>query len=169
MPALSTLLEFQMKTTIAVVLLTLLAGCAPKKIPGTEIDDTDDTRTILAVMEEYRKAMETRNAQTILGLADESFNDDGGSATPDDDLSYSELFTVLPARMSKLADVKVEIAVRKIDVNKELGTALATYTYNTSFKLPGLNSKLQNESDIKQMSFNLADRSKKVWKITSGI
>lgn len=169
MPNLLTLLEPFMKTTIAALVLTLLAGCSTKKIPGTEIDDTDDTRVILSVMEQYRKAVETRNAQTILDLADETFRDDGGSAAPEDDLDYKQLFTVLPARLSKMDDIKVEIAVRKIEVDRELGTALATYTYNTSFKLPGLNSKPQSESDIKQMSFNLADRSKRLWKITSGI
>jgi hypothetical protein len=169
MPTPFTLLESHMKTTIAVLVLTLLAGCAARKIPGTEIDDNDDTRMILSVMESYRKAVETKNAQTILELSDETFRDDGGSAAPDDDLDYSQLFTVLPARMSKMDDVKLEIAVRKIEIDRELGTARATYTYNTSFKLPGLNPKPQNEADIKQMTFNLADKDKRLWKITSGI
>ena len=124
---------------------------------------------ILSVMEQYRKAVETRNSQTIVDLADPTFRDDGGSAAPDDDLEYSQLFTVLPARLSRMDDIKVEIAVRKIEVDRELGTARATYTYNTSFRLPGLNSKPQSESDIKQMTFNLADKSKRTWKITSGI
>lgn len=171
MPAPFTLLSLKphMKTTIAVLVLTLLAGCSARKIPGTEIDDTDDTRVILSVMEQYRKAVETKNAQTILELSDETFRDDGGSAAPDDDLDYSQLFTVLPARMSKMDDIKLEIAVRKIEIDKELGTARATYTYTTSFKLPGLNPKPQSESEIKQMTFNLSDKSKRQWKITSGI
>ncbi len=170
MPALFTLLESHMKTTLAVLVLSLLAtGCTPKKIPGTEIDDTDDTRAILSVMESYRKAVETKNSQTILELSDESFNDDGGSAAPDDDLDYKQLFTVLPARMSKMEDIKLEIAVRKIEIDRELGTARAIYTYNTSFRLPGMNPKPQNEADIKQMTFNLADKNKRLWKITSGI
>ncbi len=169
MPTPFTWLEGHMKTTIALLVVTLLAGCAPKKLPGTEIDDTDDTRFILAVMEQYRKAVESRNAQTILELSDESFRDDGGSAAPEDDLDYKQLVTVLPARMAKMDDIKLEIAVRKIEIDKELGTACATFTYNTSFKLPGLNPKTQSESEIKQMTFNLADRSKRQWKITSGI
>ena len=169
MPTLFTLLESHMKTTIAVLVLSLLVGCSAKKIPGTEIDDNDDTRIILSVMEQYRKAVETKNAQTILDLSDPTFKDDGGSAAPEDDLEYSQLFTVLPARLSKMDDIKLEIAVRKIEVDKELGIARATYTYNTSFKLPGLNSKAQSESEIKQMTFTLADKSKRLWKITSGI
>ncbi|MBS1152906.1 MAG: putative lipoprotein, partial [Myxococcaceae bacterium] len=148
MPTLFTLLELQMKTTIAVLVLSLLVACTPKKIPGTEIDDNDDTRAILAVMEEYRKAVETKNAQTIVDLADPTFKDDGGSAALDDDLEYSQLFTVLPARLSKMDEIKVEVSVRKIEIDRELGTARATYTYNTSFRLPGMNPKPQSESDI---------------------
>jgi len=158
-----------MKTTLAVLVLAILSGCAAKKIPGTEIDDNDDTRYIITVIEQYRKAVEIKDAQAILDLSDESFRDDGGSASPQDDLDYKQLFTVLPARMSKMDDIKLEIAVRKIDVDRELGTARATYTYSTSFRLPGMNPKVQNEADIKQMTFNLADKSKRTWKITSGI
>lgn len=159
-----------MKPTLPlVVLAVLVTACSAKKIPGTEIDDTDDTRVILSVMEQYRKAVESKNAQTIVDLSDASFKDDGGSAAPDDDLEYAQLFTVLPARMSRMDDIKLEIAVRKITVDRELGTAAATYTYSTSFKLPGLSSKPQRESEIKQMTFTLADKSKRVWKITSGI
>src|SRR4051812_18028107 len=100
-------------TRVLTVLLVgaLLGGCTVRKIPGTEIDDTDDTRALLDVIETYRKAVETRNAQAILDLADETFHDDGGSASPDDDLDYKTLFTVLPARLSKFDDIKLELAV----------------------------------------------------------
>ena len=158
-----------MNAVQVLLVASLLTGCAAKKIPGTEIDDTDDTRMILGVMEQYRKAMETRNAQTIVDLADESFKDDGGSPAPDDDLDYKDLFTKLPARLSRFDDIRLDLAVRKIDVDKALGKALATYTYSATFKMPGLTAKPQSEGEIKQMSFNLADKSKRIWKITSGI
>ncbi len=169
MATLFTLLGQHMKLMTALVACSLLVGCSAKKIPGTEIDDNDDTRQILAVMEQFRKAMETKDAQTILDLSDESFKDDGGSAGPEDDLDYKQLFTLLPARMSQFADVKLEVSVRKIEIDRELGTARATYTWNSNFKLPTLNPKPQSESDIKQMTFLLADKSKRLWKITSGL
>jgi hypothetical protein len=165
------LLEPKMKATNAclVLLVVSLGGCAAHKIPGTEIDDNDDTRMILGVIEQYRKAVESKNAQSIVELADENFKDDGGSAAPDDDLDYKSLYTVLPARLAKIDDIRLELAVRKIEINKELGDARATYTYSTSFKLPGLTPKPQSEAEIKQMTFHLADKDKHLWKITSGI
>ncbi len=154
---------------MVLLVVALATGCATRKIPGTEIDDNDDTRTILEVMETYRKAVETKNAQTIVDLADETFRDDGGSASPDDDLEYKTLFTVLPARMAKLDDVKLELGVRKIEIDKELGNAFATFTYTTTYRMPGLNPRAQQETEIKQMTFHLADKAKHLWKITSGI
>jgi hypothetical protein len=159
-----------MKTTLPLLVLAALAtGCSVRKIPGTEIEDNDDTRVILSVMEQYRKAVESKNAQTLVDLSDQSFKDDGGSAAPDDDLEYSQMYSVLPARFARFDDIKLELSVRKITIDRELGTAAATYTYSTTFKLPGLSSKPQSESEIKQMTFTLADKSKRVWKITSGI
>jgi hypothetical protein len=158
-----------LKPLVMLLVVAVGSGCALRKIPGTEIDDNDDTRTILEVMETYRKAVESRNAQTIVDLADETFRDDGGSAAPDDDLDYKTLYTALPARMSKFDDIKLELAVRKIDIDRDLGSANATYTYTASFKMPGLNSRPQAEVEIKQMTFKLTDKAKRTWKITSGI
>ena len=73
-----------------IAVAVLAVACTPKKIPGTELDDTDDTRAILDVMEKYRLALEQRDAQSIINLAHESFKDDGGSANPDDDYDYHD-------------------------------------------------------------------------------
>lgn len=154
-------------------LLLLLAvaaiglGCVPRKIPGTEIDDTDDTRAVLDVMEKFRVAVEQKDAQTIINLADESFRDDGGSANPDDDLTYQDLYTKLPARFRRLDDVRLELNVRKVEFTQDQANARATYTYTTTFKLPGLTSRTQSETEIKQMILKRID--KKTWKIVSGV
>jgi hypothetical protein len=153
---------------LSVVSLAVIAvGCSARKIPGTELDDTDDTRAILDVMERYRLAVEQRDAQTIVSLADESFKDDGGSATPDDDLDYRDLSTKLPERLKRLEDVRLELNVRKIEFTEDQSSARATYTYSTTFRMPGLTSKAQSESEIKQMIFKRVD--KRVWKIVSGV
>ena len=154
--------------TLALVALSLMSqACAARKIPGTDIDDNDDTRAILDVMEKYRLAVEQKDAQTIVGLAHESFRDDGGSANPDDDLSYQDLFTRLPARMRRMDDIRLEINVRRVEFTEDQANARATYTYTATFRLPGLTQRAQNESEIKQMVFKRVD--KRTWKILSGV
>lgn len=143
-----------------------LGGCAVRNLPGTEIEDTDDTRAILQVMETYRQAVEARDADRILSVVAESFKDDQGTAPLDDDLDYQGLREQLPKNLARLDDVRLELTVKNIEVDDRTKTAQAVYTYTTSFRMPGLNPKPQSDSEIKQMTFKQVAG---VWKITSGI
>lgn len=147
--------------------LVVAVGCTPKKIPGTDLDDSDDTRAILDVMEKYRVALEKRDAQSIIGLADESFKDDGGSANPDDDYNYHDLYTKLPETLKRLGDIRLEFNVRKIELSEDTTSARATFTYTQSYLMPGLQAKKQSDTEIKQMILKKVDKG--TWKIVSGV
>jgi ketosteroid isomerase-like protein len=157
----------KMRLSLSVSLcLAVLVACGSRRIPGTEIDDNDDTRAILKVMEQYRAALEARDAQGVLGLISESFKDDGGSSKAEDRMDFATLQKKLPTELAKLDDVKLELNVRKIEIYSSTSTASAVYTYNLSFRMPRLNNKPQSETEIKQMWFK---RDKGQWKIASGI
>lgn len=150
----------------AAVVAFLASGCATRRIPGTDIDDTDDTRKIIAVMDAYRQAMQAKDSERIIKLVAESFQDDAGTGSPNDDLDYKTLREVLPKRFARVEDLRLEMTVKKIVVAEDEKTAQAIYYYTTSFKLPGLANRPQNEAGLKQMSL------KKVgdeWKMSSGI
>jgi len=156
-----------MKTPLSLSLcLTLLVACGARRIPGTEIEDNDDTRAILKVMEQYRAALEARDAQGVLKLLSDSFKDEGGSSKMEDRMDLATLQKKLPSELAKVEDVKLDLSVRKIEIFSETSTASAVYTYNLSFRMPRLNNKPQSESEIKQMWFK---RDKGQWKISSGI
>ncbi len=152
--------------SISTFCLVALSVSCVRKIPGTEIDDNTDTRSVLDTVERYRSAVEQRNVSAVVELADEKFRDDGGTGAADDDLDYKTLSTALPARFQKLDDVRLEVSVRKIEFENEDRNARVTYTYNLTFKMPQLSARPQNESDIKQM---LLVRANTGWKILSGI
>src|SRR5688500_9232285 len=114
----------------ALLLLSLALGaCAPHRIPGTDLDDTPDVRALLQVMERYRAAVEARDAGALVTLAAPSYQDDGGTPEPEDDLDYQALQNVLPSRLAKVSDVKLELDVRKIDVSEDRKKAVATYYF----------------------------------------
>lgn len=146
---------------------TALSACTPKKIPGTDIDDNEDTQGVLAVVRKYRAAVEARNVEGIYQLCDKSFSDDGGTAVPDDDLEYDSLKASLTKRMEHVADLKLDLTVRRIEFDTDEKFARVTYSYNVSFKMPGYSSRTQSENDIKQMMLKRIDGQE--WKITSGI
>ncbi len=149
---------------LLIVPLLLAAACAPRRIPGTELADTEDTRAILAVMERYRSALEAKDAKAIQALVAESFREDGGTETPDDDLTYATLPDHLNNLFARLDNPKVELSVRRVDVQKEQATAI--YYWNASWRMPGLNARPQKESELEQMVFRKEDGE---WKILSGI
>ena len=149
------------------VLVFALTGCTPKKIPGTDLDDTSDTRAVIEVLQQYRVAVEAKNTAALLKLTDESFRDDGGSSAPEDDLDYASLPAKLAARMSKVSELKLDVTVRRIEFDSEEKVARVTYSYQLSFKMPDYSTRTQSENDIKQMLLKRVGDQE--WKITSGI
>lgn len=157
-----------MRTLIPVTVLVLaLTGCTPRKIPGTDLDDTSDTRAVIDVLQKYRLAVESRNPDALLKLTDESFRDDGGSSAPEDDLDYASLPGKLAARMSKVSELKLDVTVRRIEFDTDEKVARVTYSYQLSFKMPEYSGRTQSENDIKQMLLKRVGEQE--WKITSGI
>jgi hypothetical protein len=148
------------RTLLALLLLTA-AGCGPHRIPGTDLEDTGDTRAIIDVMTKYNQALEARDTTGILALVDPAFRDNAGTLTPEDDIDLERLRTVLPQRLAKLQDVAVRIEIKTIDVKGDRATAV--YTWVSQFKLGG---KSMTESDIKRMEFK---RESDGWKILSGV
>ncbi|MBZ4408305.1 nuclear transport factor 2 family protein [Myxococcus sp. MISCRS1] len=150
---------------LAICALSLLAACAPKRIPGTEIDDTDETRAILAVMEAYRSAIEARDAHAIQALVSKDFREDAGTPSdPEDDLTAANLGPYLETLFPQLQSPKVEMEVRKVQVGKDIATAI--YYWKLNFRMPGLTSRPQKEAELEQMVFRLEGNQ---WKILTGI
>ncbi len=145
-------------------ILAIASGCAERRIPGTEIPDTVESREILQVMENYRAAVEARDAAGVVKLVSEKFHDEAGTNDPADDLDRAKLQQTLTERFAQLADVKLQIEPRAVQVQD--GTGAVTYYYTLNYRLPKLTSVAQMESEIKQMVFA---REGNTWKIVTGI
>jgi hypothetical protein len=143
-----------------------LTACAAKRIPGTDIEDNDDTRAILRVMEQYRTAVESRDAEAVRKLLSTSFKDEGGTTRPEDRMDYNWITERLGRELKKHDELRLDISVRKINFQRDSDTASAIYTWSLNYRMPGLSNKPQNDSDIKEMWFK---REKSGWKILSGI
>ena len=149
------------RSLLALIALAAVVGCGPHRIPGTDLEDTGDTRAIIDTISKYNAALEARDANAILALVDPEFRDNAGTLDPTDDIDIERLRTVLPQRLAKLQDVAVRIEIKTIDVKGD--HAQAVYTWVSQFKL---NGKARTESDIKRMELR---RRADGWKILSGI
>jgi hypothetical protein len=149
------------RALLALIALAAVVGCGPHHIPGTDLEDTGDTRAIIDTISKYNSALEARDVNAILALVDPDFRDNAGTLDPTDDIDIERLRTVLPQRLAKLQDVAVRIEIKTIDVKGD--QAQAVYTWVSQFKL---NGKPRTESDIKRMELR---RRADGWKILSGI
>ena len=149
------------RALLPLLALGALAGCGPHRIPGTDLEDTGDTRAIIDTITRYNGALEARDTNGILALVDPEFRDNAGTLTPEDDIDIQRLRTVLPQRLAKLQDIAVRIEIKAIDVKGDRATAV--YTWVSQFKL---NGKPMTESDIKKMELR---RGPEGWRILSGI
>lgn len=146
--------------------LFLAVACAPRRIPGTEIPDTNDTRAILNVMEQYRAALEARDANAIQALVAKDFRETGGTEDPSDDLTYANLPQRMQHLFQRVEQPRVEMNVRRIVINQEDMTATAIYYWNASWRMPALNPRPQSDAELEQMVLRKQDGQ---WKIVSGI
>ena len=150
-----------MRRALLCLIVVAAAGCGPHRLPGTDLEDTGDTRAIIDTITRYNSALEARDANAIIALVDPQFHDNAGTLTPEDDIDIQRLRTVLPQRLAKLQDVAVRMEIKSIEVKGDRATAV--YTWVSQFKL---NGKAMTESDIKRMDLR---RTAEGWKILSGI
>lgn len=118
----------------ALFAVTGALGCATYAvIPGTTVVDTKVNRDILDVCERYRKAMEERDAATLLALADPHYYEDSGTPKGDDDYGYEGLKEVLSKRLPALKTLRYNIQYRKITVEGD--HAKVDIRYDASYQL----------------------------------
>lgn len=111
-----------------------LSGCATVNlIPGTKVSDTPQNRDIVNRVEEYRIAMEQRDASKLLSLAHPNYYEDSGTPSGADDYGYPGLKRVLEQRLGALRWLRYLVRYRSVNVEGERATV--DIRYDISFQL----------------------------------
>ncbi len=150
---------------LAALAAATLAACAPSLIPGTNVQDTKANREVYGVLKAYVEAMQKKDAAAVLALTAPDYFDNAGTPTPEDDLDRASLERALAGDLSKVDSLKLELGVKKIEVDGE--QAMADVYYDNYFRvvIPG-GAVPKRESDLHRMVFR---RVGKDWKIVSGL
>jgi hypothetical protein len=124
---------------LAVSLFVLALGLAPSgcatlhMIPGTKIPDTPTNRELIARCEEYRVAMEQRDAPKLLSMADPNYYEDSGTPGGSDDYGFPGLKRVLETRLSAIRWMRYIIRYRAI--HREADRSSVDIRYDISYKM----------------------------------
>jgi ketosteroid isomerase-like protein len=150
---------------LALALTGLLAACGSRRIPGTDIKDNKDTRAVVAVIDQYRAASERRDAAAVLVLVSTKYFDDAGTPDPSDDIDYGQLKKRLAGDFSKVTTLRLDIGVRRIDVEDDHAAAYVFYDEHYRIATQG-GEVAKAASDPHRMSFVREDGA---WKIVAGL
>lgn len=143
-------------TWVTLLGLPLLAGCATvPTIPGTGVEDTSTNREIIQVCEQYRHAMEERDADTLLNMASPDYYEDSATPKADDDYGYDGLKLVIAKRLAALKSLRYNIRYLRIEVlgSGDRKRALVDIRYDASFQLATeLGDRWERKQSDKQFS-----------------
>jgi len=151
---------------LVVTLVSLVAAaCGTRRIPGTDILDTADTRAIVALIDHYRAAAERRDAAAVLSLVSHRYFDDAGTPDPSDDVDYELLSKRIAGDYAKVTALRLEIGVKQIEVENERATAYVFY--DEHYRIATRAGEVAKQAtDVHRMRFV---REQGVWKIFSGL
>lgn len=143
-----------------------IAGCGPKMIPNSEIQDTEENRQILSVISAYKSALDDRNVDKLMGLVSKSFFENSGTPSGEDDYNYEGLQQRLTTWAEQIKAIRADVRVKTITTEGD--TARAQYFYELNYQVPGAGGTMQwkHEADTKEMVLR---REGSVWRIVSGI
>lgn len=120
---------------LASLALSTLVGCNHDLIPNTQVEDSDFNRQVIAYCEDYRHAVERRNIEGLLKMADAKYYEDGGTVDTSDDLDLAGLKAYLDDKFRKTTQIRYEIFYREVSFGRA-NQVYVDYTYSASYKVP---------------------------------
>lgn len=106
-----------MRVLLPATILLAISACAPKVqyIPGTRIPHTEENESIIRRVEDYRLAVEQRDAGKLLLMADPQYWEDSGTPTGADDYGYDQLREVLAGRFQRASSIRFSMRYMRIE------------------------------------------------------
>jgi hypothetical protein len=160
-----------MMSVIPPIALALLAvsACAGQAeyIGPTKIPRTEENERILQRVEEYRLAVEQRDAGKLLAMADPEYWEDSGTPTGADDYGYDRLREVLTGRFQ--AAESIRYSLRYMKISRRAGRAYVDVLIDASYSLKDARGRDVREDKRDQNQLLLRwDENRKAWLFTSG-
>jgi ketosteroid isomerase-like protein len=151
----------------ALTVLALAAlACAPRRIPGTEIRETADTRAIFDSVRTYGQAMQEEDVKGVLALVAPDYFDTSGTPDPVDDMDAARLADAIRSDFDHVEGLRLELTIRDIRVEGDRG--FAEVFYDAWYRVQTPQGTIpRRDSDLHRISFRRVQKGD--WKIVSGL
>lgn len=128
-------------TLIGILMVSI--ACSTKFIPGTKIEDSDESRQVIKTVETYRKAMERRDADMLIALASKNYFEKNGDTNSKNNYDYAGLVRFLrSSEFRKITDLRLTILYKSLTFNEARNVATVKIYYTVEFKMPPIKYKV---------------------------
>ena len=133
---------------LAACLVLALGACSTKMIKGTKIEDSKESRAVLLTIESYRKAMETRDAETLIRMASPNYFEKNGDANSRNNYDYTGLVTWLRSpEFRAVSALRLTLTYKRVTFNKERNSVSVSYNYKSEYKIPPARFEVKSEAE----------------------
>lgn len=150
---------------IAILFFTLWGCQSQKTIDSTQIEDTEENRSLIQIANQYNQHINQKNVEKLFELASKEYYDNGGTATTEDDFGYGALKKRLQERFALISEINQKIKVTQIIKNDD--RFFITYHYDGRFLINVKGKKRwHTKQDMNQL---VLIKSKNGFKIIKGM
>lgn len=153
---------------IALALAVLAAGCAGQAdyIPGTRVEQSSDNEALISRVEDYRQAVERKDAAALLLMASKRYWEDSGTPSGSDDYGYAGLSEILTGRFQKVDGIRYSMKYMNID--RKGSIAYVDVLVDASFTLTDARGQ-EIRADMRDQNQLVLEWDGKQWLFLSGM
>ncbi len=161
-----------LRTVLLLALLALpatgLGGCAAsvEYIPGTKVPRSSDNQQLIDRIEDYRMAVERKDAAALVLMASKRYWDDAGTPSGTDDFGYQGLQQILSGRFQKVKSVRY--SMRYMGVERHGDRAMVDVLVDASFTLEDPRGD-ENRHDMRDQNQFILEWDGRRWLFLSGM
>lgn len=161
-------------TSILAFTLLLAGACGPRAeyIKGTKIERTAENKEIISRVEEYRTAVEEKDAAGLLLMASREYWEDGGTPEGDDDYGFAGLKEVLSSRFQQADSIRYSMRYKRIrtgpGATENSRRAFVEVLVDASFTIPDARGGLRR-SDLRDQGQLVLEWDGEKWMFLSGM
>jgi hypothetical protein len=122
-----------LRTICALAALAALGACggSVEYIPGTRVPQSQENQQLIDRLEDYRMAVERKDAAALVLMASKHYWDDAGTPGGTDDFGYQGLQEILTGRFQKVKAIRY--SMRYVNVTRRGDRALVDVLIDASF------------------------------------
>ena len=145
-----------------------LAGCAAKAsyIPGTRVDSSAENQSLIDRVEDYRMAVERKDATALVLMASKRYWEDAGTQSGSDDYGYQGLQEILTGRFQQVDAIRY--SMKYMSVARRGDRAYVDVLIDASFTVKDARGQ-EMRADMRDQNQFVLEWDGKQWLFVSGM